>query len=284
MKRALVLLLTTLLAVVGIVLIGPSAQADSGAFRVRASTDDAEQRSDGTVLDSSDLEMLNDKGRQQAVGLRFTQVAIPPGATVTRAYVQFTADESTSTPVPLTIHGQAADNPGTFTRTPVDVSDRPRTTASAEWSPAAWSSGKRGTAQQTSDLTAVVQEIVSRPGWASGNALAVMITGTSSGNREAESFDTGARKAPALHVEWTTGADAQSLPSRSRHRSRRRSRRRRPSRLPRRRPSRSRRLRPSRLPRRRPSRPPLLGLPRRAPASGTRPTPGSSTWLPRPTT
>ena len=55
MKRALVLLLPVLLAVVGVVFISPNALADSGEFRVRAGTDDAEQQSDGTVLDSSDL-------------------------------------------------------------------------------------------------------------------------------------------------------------------------------------------------------------------------------------
>ena len=206
MKRALVLLLPVLLTVVGIVLISPSARADSGEFRVRAASDDAEQQSDGTVLNSSDLELLDDKSEHQVVGLRFTQVSIPPGATITRAYVQFTADKSSATTAPMSIYGQATDSAATFSGARGDVSNRPRTTAAAAWSPAAWSAGKRGAAQQTSDLTAVVQEIVSRPRWASGNALAVIIAGTSSNKRVAESFDTSANKAPALYVEWTTGA------------------------------------------------------------------------------
>ena len=110
MKRALVLLLPVLLTVVGIVLISPSARADSGEFRVRAASDDAEQQSDGTVLNSSDLELLDDGSERQVVGLRFTQVSIPPGATITRAYVQFTADKSSATTAPMSIHGQATDN------------------------------------------------------------------------------------------------------------------------------------------------------------------------------
>jgi hypothetical protein len=45
----------------------------------------------------------------------------------------------------------------------------------------------------------VLQEIVSRPGWTPGHAVAVIITG--SGTRTAEAFNGTA--APVLHVEYT---------------------------------------------------------------------------------
>ena len=60
--------------------------------------------------------------------------------------------------------------------------------------------GEAGANQRTSNLSAVLQEIINRPGWASGNALALIITG--SGKRTAEAFE-GAR-APVLHIEFTT--------------------------------------------------------------------------------
>jgi hypothetical protein len=47
----------------------------------------------------------------------------------------------------------------------------------------------------------VVQEIVSRPGWGSGNALVLVITG--SGKRVAEPFEGGFP--PVLHIDYTTG-------------------------------------------------------------------------------
>jgi hypothetical protein len=47
----------------------------------------------------------------------------------------------------------------------------------------------------------VIQEIVSRPGWVSGNALALIVTG--SGKRTAESFNGDAAGAALLHVEYT---------------------------------------------------------------------------------
>jgi hypothetical protein len=50
--------------------------------------------------------------------------------------------------------------------------------------------GAAGDAQRTPNLAAVIQEVVSLPGWAPGNALTVIITG--SGRRAAESFEGGA--------------------------------------------------------------------------------------------
>jgi hypothetical protein len=48
----------------------------------------------------------------------------------------------------------------------------------------------------------VVQEIVNRGDWATGNPVALIVTG--SGARVAESFDGGAAKAPVLHIEYRT--------------------------------------------------------------------------------
>ena len=52
--------------------------------------------------------------------------------------------------------------------------------------------------QKTSDIRAVIQEIVDRPGWSTGNSLAILVTGT--GTRTAESFDRTPSAAPLLHV------------------------------------------------------------------------------------
>jgi hypothetical protein len=61
--------------------------------------------------------------------------------------------------------------------------------------------GAAGTAQRTADLSAVVQEIVARPGWTSGNALTLIVTGT--GKRVAEARDGLPAAAPLLHVEYS---------------------------------------------------------------------------------
>ena len=172
--------------------------------RIAAGPGDAEEAASGSVaLGSADLQLVYD-GSNQTVGLRFTGVGVPQGATVTRAYVQFQVDEVNSEATALTIRGQAADNAPRFASLSGNISARPRTGAAISWSPPPWSSvGAAGTDQRTSDLTPIVSEIVTRPGWISGNALVLIITGT--GQRTAEAYNGLPAAAPLLHVEYTIG-------------------------------------------------------------------------------
>ncbi|MCB0562716.1 MAG: hypothetical protein KDD09_27380, partial [Phaeodactylibacter sp.] len=64
--------------------------------RISDNKDDAEEDGDGNVsLSSTDLELANDpKDGDQAIGLRFAGLGIPPGAAITGAYLQFTVDEN----------------------------------------------------------------------------------------------------------------------------------------------------------------------------------------------
>ena len=171
--------------------------------RVAAGTDDAEESATGGVdLTSSDLEMVFDVSNQ-TVGVRFNGVTVPRGATITRAYVQFQVDETTSIATSLTIQGQAADNAPTFAGTSGNITSRARTTSSVTWSPPAWPvAGAAGADQQTPSLTSIVQEIVSRPGWNSGNSLVLIISGT--GERVAEAYEGLPSAAPLLRVEFAT--------------------------------------------------------------------------------
>jgi uncharacterized protein YjiK len=169
---------------------------------VGASEDDVEERQSGRMwLANSDLELVTDGTNVQKVGLRFTGVMVPHGGTIVKAYVQFQVDEASSEQTNLAVAGEASDNSARFTTTKFNVSSRPRTTASVPWSPPAWTrGGLRGAEQRTPDISSVLQEIVDRPGWLAGNALAVIITGF--GRRVAESIEGNA--APLLHIEWAT--------------------------------------------------------------------------------
>jgi len=157
--------------------------------RVAARSDDAEEDADGSIsLNSSDLELVFDAGGNQTVGMRFTEIDVPAGATILDASVQFQADETNTDATALTIHGEAADNPSAFTTASSGISSRPTTAVSTSWTPPPWDTiGAAGADQRTPDISAVIQEIVDRPGWASGNALALIVTGT--GERVAESYN-----------------------------------------------------------------------------------------------
>ena len=164
--------------------------------------DDCEEGADGKMyLTSTDLELTNDGG-DQIVGLRFQNVGVPPGATITSAYVQFYVDEVSVGGCALTIRGQAADDAAAFTANPHDISSRPMTAVSKTWDPPAWDMiGEAGPDQRTPDISAVIQEIVSRDGWNSGNAMVICIAGT--GTRTAESYGGAGAMAALLHIEYT---------------------------------------------------------------------------------
>jgi len=185
------------------VVSSPSGGGTTLNVPIAASSDDAEEAGGATktmFLNSGDLEMVRDNGADQTVGLRFAGVAVPPGATITNAYVQFTTQATGATAVTsLTIKGEAADNPGTFTTTLGNISARATTSAVVGWSVPIWTSvGAAGQDQRTPNLATVVQQLVSRPGWTNGNAIVLIITGT--GRRVAHTFDSGV---PAvLHVEY----------------------------------------------------------------------------------
>lgn len=169
--------------------------------RVSASSDDAEQGGTSVSLTSSDLEFVTDGSTAQTIGMRFTDIAIPPGALITSAWIQFQVDESDTGATSVSFRGQAADNALSFTTSASNLSSRATTLAQVAWNPPGWPTlGVAGADQRTPDLAAIVQEIVGLPGWASGNALAILATG--SGKRVAEAFNGLPAAAPLLHVEF----------------------------------------------------------------------------------
>jgi hypothetical protein len=167
-----------------------------------AGSDDAEEHADGSMeLTSVDLDLAT-----KLVGLRFTNIAIPQGATITNAYIQFTADENETGEVSLRIRGNDVDDASTFSTTNSDISGRVQTAASVDWAPDEWSIGNSGAAQRTPDISSVVQEIIARNGWTSGNSMAFMIASTNGYNgneRAADSHEEGV--GAELHISYTEG-------------------------------------------------------------------------------
>jgi hypothetical protein len=169
--------------------------------------DDAEESTANIMLlGNADLDLMTADESNLVVGTRFRNVTLPPGATISYAYLQLTAEETHTVATSLTIRGHAADNASMFTTVNADLSARPTTTASTAWTVAPWPTiGETGLAQRSPDIAGIIQEIVNRPGWASGNALVLLTRG--GGTRVAESFNKTATPGgdPLLHVEYSTG-------------------------------------------------------------------------------
>ncbi|HSP96127.1 MAG TPA: hypothetical protein VL049_02630, partial [Candidatus Dormibacteraeota bacterium] len=169
--------------------------------RVNATLDDVEGPQASDPDGAADLDL---GGAITAV--RFTSLAIPPGAVITAATIQFTADQAfgtdNTTPLNLDVFAEAADNAPPFATNVVNnLGTLPRTAASTGWNVAPWVVSEAGPAERTTDLSAVIQEIVNRPGWRSGNALAMIFAGAG-GRREAESFDGNPARAAVLSVHF----------------------------------------------------------------------------------
>ena len=58
--------------------------------------------------------------------------------------------------------------------------------------------------QRTPDLAAVVNQIIDQPGWAQGNPMVILVTGTSTSRLIADSFEGGTAGRPVLHIEYFT--------------------------------------------------------------------------------
>ncbi len=179
----------------------PEPAVQTFAARVVGGANDVEQRSNGTMsMNSTDLELVTD-GAAQIVGMRFEGVTVPPRAEIVDAYLQFTVDEVTTGATQLVIRGEARGDAAPFANVARHLSGRATTAARVAWAPAAWRTiDAAGAAQQTPSLGAVVQEIVDRPDYNAGNAMAFLVTG--SGKRTARATESAAAKAPRLVIEY----------------------------------------------------------------------------------
>jgi hypothetical protein len=170
---------------------------------ITASADDAEEfvGTHKVNLTSTDLEFTTDPGdptETQLVGMRFTGVQIPPGAAIARAYIELAVDEATTGGTSLSFAAEASDAPAPFQAVDRDLSRRVRTTARVAWNDVPrWP--VVGWRWRTPNLAPIVQEIVNRPGWQAGQAMAFLVEGN--GRRTAESFDGSPEHAPRLHIE-----------------------------------------------------------------------------------
>jgi hypothetical protein len=171
---------------------------------ILASADDGYTNDLPQFLPSSTAFTVGDTSGYTSEGwLRFDSAGIPIGAEIDSAHVQFTAKgNTTANTVNLNIYFEDADDPDE----PSDRSDflgRSKTSAVAWNAVGGWSSG---VTYDSPELKTILQEVIDRPGWASGQAIQVIIMDNgSSGSayRSAQSYDQSPALACELHVTYT---------------------------------------------------------------------------------
>jgi len=107
-------------------------------------------------------------------GFRFPNVTIPAGMIIQEAYIEFTVDGPYTDELNVAFSGEASGNANPFSTTS-RPSNRPLTVASSTWSIPSTDRWELGQLRDSPNLTAIVQEIVNRPDWISGNALAIIV-------------------------------------------------------------------------------------------------------------
>lgn len=217
-------LLALLLGFLPQVIISPApAYAATLDIRVANTSDDCDVFWNGSAWGINTTEKMilgdvNTGALKQGGGMRFLNVALPQGANITTAYLTFRASASASNNiVKSNLTGEAIDNASTFSTlanyqarrgtAAGGASNANLTSAYVNWdSIGAWTSGSD---YNSPEIKTIIQEIVNRAGWASGNAMVIffddhLARGTQSSGvyRYATSYDVNSSFAPLLHIEY----------------------------------------------------------------------------------
>jgi len=147
--------------------------------QVAAGNDDARQVAGVMYLDETTgiIMPANTPGAWAAT--RFTNITIPPGSTIgtPTTYSVYVYTSSNDSP-DLDALADDADDSAQPTTTANDLSNRVLTTAKVTWTATNIGTGWKS----PGDVAAVIQEIIDRPGWASGNAITILLDARTTSN------------------------------------------------------------------------------------------------------
>ena len=173
--------------------------------RIVNNNDDSEETlSNGDIqLNGNTLSMGETRSASKLVGLRFRDLDIPQGVTITSATLEFVADSSQFNDASLSIGIQASDDAPAFTSDIGDLSDRALHQSRVDWLSGSWIENRT---YSSPDISELLQQVVERDGWCSNNNLALIIEGR--GQRDAKSHERSSTQAPRLRVSY----DPTSIP------------------------------------------------------------------------
>lgn len=143
------------------------------------------------------------------VGLRFGSVEVLPGATIDKAWLYVTQAQSAATnAATVEVAAMAADNAAPFctqdSTTKVVTCTVPSTASLSTTASLALPASAVDGVHAAIDVTTQVSEVVSRAGWASGNAMAFVLRNSSAAAASSETslyaVDGGLSKGAVLHV------------------------------------------------------------------------------------
>jgi hypothetical protein len=141
-----------------------------------------------------------DMGANQSIfGIHFDDIGVPQGAHIAKAYLEFRTDSRQSRPSVLHIQAERSGNASALKFEHGDLSRRLRTSANVLWDPSPWSTV--GQQERSANLAPILEEVFAQADWRPGNAVTLLIHG-SSGRRAAQvPAEHGRDAAPVLYIE-----------------------------------------------------------------------------------
>ncbi len=173
--------------------------------KISQGTDDMVQYyGSASKLDDNKIDLLPKRdGDWQSgqAGLRFTNINIPRGARIISAYITFSPYNTFPTDSSnFVFRSELSDNAATYTGTAYNLTQRPHSDQSIDvrWQPQSWTINQT---TFTPNIGPLIQVVVNRTNWQTGNAIGMMVIGD--GPRSVFSFEGDPAKAPVLTVTYS---------------------------------------------------------------------------------
>lgn len=165
-------------------------------LQVSQSSDDAFENAVGTVTINGTSMVFNNAGYW--IGYRFQNVTIPNASTINTATLSYYVTSTTRDDNEQDVYGEDVDDAATFSTAASNISGRTLTTAKTTVS-----ADSVGVGFYAVDVTAVVQEIINRAGWVSGNDLALLMDALTGVNLAPDTYDNSPTNAAKLDIDYT---------------------------------------------------------------------------------
>lgn len=139
-------------------------------------------------------------------GLRFNNIAIPQGATITSASIRLQATLGVSINLQQKVYGIAEDDTASMV---TDPTGRTKTSANVDWDIINTTSNAN---YDSPDLKTIVQEIVNRAGWVSGSDMGFLILDDGSNDTQIwKDYSESAPNSAILTINYVSPVTSQQI-------------------------------------------------------------------------
>lgn len=167
---------------------------------VKSGRDDINQEGKKTTTTRRDIWLGTGKlPNQSYTGLRFTNVLIPKDSQIVSAKLKVYSRAKTWEPMNFIVYGEASDNSAAFRgvsrpSSRIVTDNQAQHISNVQWQANTW--------YTVIDARPMVQEIVNREGWKSGNNLTLILKGNGSqwARKYVAAYEAGANIAPRLVI------------------------------------------------------------------------------------